>query len=137
MNVRKKALDASTAGAPSGCDGVVVVVDDDTDTRELLQELLESKGYRVMTADDGDEALRVFAAAASVCFVVMDLAMPRMNGLEVLTALAAAPDLRARICISTATPEHVPAGVCCLPKPIDVSRLLALVGTFCPDHAPS
>ncbi len=43
------------------CKGTVVVVDDEQDTRELLRELVEARGYRVATAEDGIDALDVLS----------------------------------------------------------------------------
>jgi CheY-like chemotaxis protein len=69
-----------------------VIVEDEVDARELLQEVLEGSGYRVATAQDGVEALDIFRAQ-QVCFVVLDLFMPRLDGFEVLKALAGDPTL--------------------------------------------
>lgn len=115
-----------------GCDGVVVVVEDEEDTRELLQELLEGRGYRVVTAQDGVEALAVLRSTGLVCFVLLDLMMPTLDGFGVLTALAADPGLsRLRVCISTSAPDKAPPGLMCLPKPLDIERLFAVVDDHC------
>lgn len=61
----------------------VLVVDDEPDARELLQEFLTGKGYEVLTASDGEEALqRVKAERPHLIF--LDVRMPKMDGLEVL-----------------------------------------------------
>ncbi len=61
----------------------VLVVDDEPDAVELLQEFLAGKGYEVVTACNGEEALeRVKADRPHV--ILLDVRMPRMNGLEVL-----------------------------------------------------
>jgi CheY-like chemotaxis protein len=58
--------------------------------------------------------------------------MPRMNGFEVLHAIANDPKLSAlRVCISTSAPDRAPPGLPCLPKPIDVDRLFAFVDEHC------
>lgn len=62
-------------------DDVVLVVDDNPANRFLLQELLRKEGYRVLTAEDGIEAIKVFAAE-HVDFVLMDVMMPGMDGYE-------------------------------------------------------
>lgn len=61
----------------------VLVVDDEPDAVELLQEFLTSKGYDVITAGDGDEALRKVKAERPH-LILLDVRMPKMNGLEVL-----------------------------------------------------
>ncbi len=61
----------------------VLVVDDEPDAVDLLQEFLAGKGYEVVTACNGEEALeRVKADRPHV--ILLDVRMPRMNGLEVL-----------------------------------------------------
>lgn len=115
-----------------GCDGVVVVVEDEQDTRELLQELLEGRGYRVVTAQDGVEALAVLRSAGLVCFVLLDMMMPTLDGFGVVAALAADPGLsKVRVCISTSAPERAPPGLMCLPKPLDIERLFEIVDGHC------
>ncbi|MFZ5620018.1 MAG: ATP-binding SpoIIE family protein phosphatase [Pseudomonadota bacterium] len=59
--------------------GVVLVVDDNTINRTVLQEQLQLDGYVVHTAADGAAAIRVFEARP-VDFVLMDVMMPGMDG---------------------------------------------------------
>lgn len=114
------------------CSGVVLIVDDEEDTRELLRDLLEAHGFLVATAEDGEVALEVISRTARICLVILDVLMPKMDGLEVLRRLSAAPKPRdLTVWMSTSAPEQVPAGVCCLPKPVDVARLLSLVNEHC------
>ena len=61
----------------------VLVVDDEPDAVELLQEFLASKGYDVITAGEGEEALRKVKAERPH-LILLDVRMPKMNGLEVL-----------------------------------------------------
>jgi DNA-binding response OmpR family regulator len=66
----------------------VLVVDDDPATVELLQEFLVSKGYEVLTASDGAEALRTVKAERPH-LLLLDVMMPKMDGLEVLRQVKA------------------------------------------------
>jgi len=121
--------------ASEACGGVVVIVEDEEDTRELLQEVFESHGYRVATAQDGLEALDIFRAE-QVCFVVLDLFMPRLDGFGVLKAIGADPELaKLRVCVTTSAPHSVPPGVEVLPKPVDLNRLLKIVDQHCAAEA--
>lgn len=61
----------------------ILVVDDEPDFVELLQEFLTGKGYEVITASDGEEALRKVKEERPH-LILLDVRMPRMNGLEVL-----------------------------------------------------
>ena len=61
----------------------VLVVDDEADAVELLQEFLASKGYEVVTAFNGEEALQRLKADRPH-LILLDVRMPGMSGLEVL-----------------------------------------------------
>lgn len=60
---------------------IVLVVDDETDIRQALAEVLTSEGYQVVDARDGQEALDK-ARQYQPELVLLDLMMPRMNGWE-------------------------------------------------------
>ncbi len=74
---------------PSAARPRVLVVDDDKAVRESLRRSLEFNGYDVVLAADGAEALAGIAAAAPDV-VVMDVMMPRLDGLETTRALRTA-----------------------------------------------
>ena len=77
---------ASVRSGPSR--GTVLVVDDESGMRSLAGAILESSGFKVLTACDGGEAIRVFERhAAEVAAVVLDLTMPVMNGEEAAAEL--------------------------------------------------
>lgn len=58
----------------------VLVVDDDTDTRVMIDVVLSQAGYRTILADDGDEAVRI-VAAETVDLAIVDIFMPRQDGI--------------------------------------------------------
>jgi chemotaxis protein histidine kinase CheA len=64
----------------------VLVADDSITTRSLLRSVLEGGGYRVRTASDGDEALRI-ARSERIDLVVSDVRMPRLDGIGLLLRL--------------------------------------------------
>jgi diguanylate cyclase (GGDEF)-like protein len=64
----------------------VLVVDDDPGARLLVGSALEIAGFRVITADDGESALRSFRGEPADC-VVLDVVMPGMSGFDVCRAL--------------------------------------------------
>jgi diguanylate cyclase (GGDEF)-like protein/PAS domain S-box-containing protein len=66
--------------------GSLLIVDDSEPNRNALSRLLALKGYLVTTAGDGDEALAL-AAAGAYDLVLLDVDMPGMTGLEVLSRL--------------------------------------------------
>ena len=59
----------------------ILVADDDKNTRRLLQAVLEQDGYRVFTAEHGEEALSVMDQH-HIDLVVLDVMMPKMDGYE-------------------------------------------------------
>lgn len=68
--------------------GLILVVDDEAVLRETTESILADCGYDVLTAGDGEEALRIFEARhQEIAAVILDLAMPRMSGKEVFFAL--------------------------------------------------
>ena len=69
---------------------LVLLVDDSADTREMYGEYLRFAGFRVVTADNGEEALAA-AQAEWPAVILMDLAMPRMDGWEAIRRLRADP----------------------------------------------
>ena len=62
---------------------LLLVVDDDPGIRESLADLLNDEGYVVMTAVNGQDALRACARAENLpCVILLDLMMPVMSGAE-------------------------------------------------------
>ncbi len=59
----------------------VLVIDDQPGFRAFLQRILEVDGYRVDVAADGDAGLAALVTDAQPCVVLVDLMMPRVNGL--------------------------------------------------------
>jgi two-component system response regulator MprA len=107
-----------------------LVVDDDRAVRESLRRSLEFNGYDVALATDGAEAL-VAVGAAAPDVVVMDVMMPRLDGIETTRALRTAGNdvpilvLTARDAVGDRV-EGLDAGADdYLTKPFDLQELLA------------
>ena len=79
---------AAQAAAPAHCveAGLILVVDDDRDNREILARWLARDGHRVIEAGGGREAL-VLLGREPVDLMLLDMVMPDMDGLEVLAAI--------------------------------------------------
>ena len=58
----------------------IVVVDDDTDVREALGEVLAEEGYATRLFESGREALDFLRSGGSPALILLDLMMPEMNG---------------------------------------------------------
>jgi DNA-binding response OmpR family regulator len=66
----------------------ILLVDDEDSIQKLLTYPLEREGYRVLQARDGQEALRRFASER-IDLVVLDIMLPKLDGLEVCKRLRA------------------------------------------------
>jgi CheY-like chemotaxis protein len=112
----------------------VLVVDDNTDSAEMIQELLSQLGHETRIAMDGPEALRV-ASAFRPDIAFLDIGLPGMNGFELarrlrqLTPCATIPIIAVsgyaravdrREALSAGFTDH-------FAKPIDLARLQSLV----------
>jgi CheY-like chemotaxis protein len=110
----------------------VLVCDDEPNLRELIRVSL-GPGWAVHEATDGEEALTM-ARSLQPDLVVLDLMMPRLNGLDVLSRLKSDPALgRTRFLVVTAQPasevearEHGADGIIVKPfAPEDLAELAA------------
>ena len=61
----------------------ILVVDDESRRRKLVRDFLVKKGYEVMEAQDGEEALEVFYSEPKIALILLDVMMPKMDGWEV------------------------------------------------------
>ncbi len=114
--------------------GPILVVDDEESIRELLSNTLTDEGFEVLWAENGREALAVVSKESPV-LILLDLAMPVMDGREFMTAYQHFPEPRAPI-VLVAAALHI-AQVArefgikhYLPKPFDLDRLLHTVALY-------
>ena len=61
----------------------ILVVDDESRMRKLVRDFLVKKGYEVLEAGDGEEALDLFYSDTKIALIILDVMMPKMNGWEV------------------------------------------------------
>ena len=64
-------------------ESIILVVDDDPESRELLSDLLNKEGYLVVCAEDGRQALD-YMSSSTPGLILLDLMMPKMSGWEFL-----------------------------------------------------
>jgi CheY-like chemotaxis protein len=104
----------------------VLVVEDDPSLRALMVRSLSAKGYRVLSASDGIEALERLAADPDIELVVTDIVMPRMNGVELAQQLVAS--VRTRLLfVSAFGEEYTELPGTLLEKPFSQAALIAQV----------
>jgi CheY-like chemotaxis protein len=108
----------------------ILVVEDNRAAQEGLYTLLFGAGYSVLTADNGQQALDLLERGIRPRLLILDLAMPKVTGRDLIKYMQSDPTLRlTRVIVTTAmNPEdvHVIADVV-LYKPLDVSLLLSTV----------
>ncbi len=71
--------------------GTILVADDQVANRELLDELLTTQGFKVITVADGAEALHQLARVPTD-LVLLDVMMPQLSGFEVCQRIKASPE---------------------------------------------
>ena len=65
----------------------VLVVDDEARMRKLVKDFLTIKGFSVIEAEDGENAVDIFFKQKDIALVILDVMMPRMDGWEVCKAI--------------------------------------------------
>lgn len=85
---------------------LILVVDDDSELRNIYRHALERAGYSTIEAANGIEALQAIETE-SPALVIMDMAMPKMGGHELLQEMRNHPQMsHLPVVIITARPEH-------------------------------
>jgi signal transduction histidine kinase/DNA-binding response OmpR family regulator len=117
---------------------LVLVIDDDPATRDLLRRVLSKEGFRVATAANGEEGLRL-ATELRPDAITLDVLMPGMDGWAVLAALKADPDLADVPVIMLTMLDDKNLGYALgatdyITKPADRERLLAVLRKYGPDQ---
>jgi DNA-binding response OmpR family regulator len=119
----------------------ILLVDDDDETRELLRDFFDDRGYAVETAGDGAKALSRLATFAAD-LVITDLEMPGMSGLELIRSVHAAKPQCPVLLVTARAERELPlrrlgrrAGFECLRKPLDLEALEMMVERMTAAHA--
>jgi PAS domain S-box-containing protein len=123
--------DAGVQNAPDAPAGVVLVVDDDSVARTLIQKTLEKGGYKTVAAASGPEALQL-AARIRPSAITLDVKMPGMDGWQVLGKLKNDPQLsEIPVVMVTVVDDRSLAyslgATDYLTKPVDRERLLRIL----------
>jgi two-component system chemotaxis response regulator CheY len=116
----------------------VLVVDDDEGIRETIRLVLEDADHHVMEVNDGEQALQLLHESAVPLVVLLDLVMPKVNGIQFLNTVNADSHLKAlhSIVLMTANCANIlqevgpllqEMHVEVITKPFDIDRLLEAV----------
>jgi PAS domain S-box-containing protein len=131
--MEKKAPEKIASGHEPGTE-TILFVEDEQSVRELVSEYLSARGYRVLDAADGMQALAIAAAhKGKIQLLITDVVMPRVSGREVASRLAPSrPDLKV-LYISGYTDDSVfrhgvlEGGMAFLQKPFNLKALAAKI----------
>ena len=115
----------------------LLIVDDTTENRAVLRDVIAPIGFEVIEAEDGAQALRL-AGERRPALIVMDVAMPGMDGYEVTRRLRQDPALKGVVIIassasvSEAEVQKSKSAGCddFLPKPVHLGALLAQIARY-------
>jgi len=116
----------------------ILLIEDDRDLAEVIVEVLQTEGYRVIHAGDGRAALGLLAEGELPDLILLDLMMPNMNGWEFRAVQLHEPRLaKIPVVVLSATGERArPIDAArILRKPVTIETLLQAVGEFVPRSA--
>jgi CheY-like chemotaxis protein len=124
----------------SGSNATILVVDDLPDNLVLVSLSLQNNGYRVVTANNGEEAIKI-ASLARPDLILLDLAMPEVDGLSAARRIRQMPELQQVPIIALTAFDTsgfrqaaYEAGFdAYLTKPLDFDRLNHLIGMLLND----
>ena len=92
----------------------ILIIEDDTTTREFVAKGLEEHGYAVDQAEDGKKGL-MMALSSEYQLVILDRMLPNLDGMKVLSAIKATEENRtaeqknSRVCIASSITPCIPA----------------------------
>ena len=113
---------------PATAAASILVVDDDDDVREVTAALLARRGYSVLTAASGAEALRICARhAGPIDLLLTDVEMPQMTG-PLLARAVRSVRPEARVLFMSGNAHATALDAPLVPKPFTVSALVGRVG---------
>lgn len=111
----------------------ILVIDDEFIILQTLREALEIDGYRVVTASNGREGLRILHHQPQPALILLDLLMPIMGGRAFLK-LVAADQQMAQIPVlifsASADNDDIEGARICVRKPPDLDQLLQMVDLY-------
>jgi CheY-like chemotaxis protein len=108
--------------------GKILIVDDEPEVRQVLQEFLSGRGYDVLVAESGPEALSMLGVDQPD-LVLLDVTMPGMDGVETLRRIVALQQpvpvimVTANADIATTSKLLAMGAVDYIPKPFDLDYL--------------
>jgi len=118
---------AGSQVATMGHGELILIVDDEAAVRQIASAALEAFGYRVITAEDGTEAIAQFAQNTDIRAILMDMMMPYMDGAATIRALQKM-NPHIKVIAMSGLPGGADPGLAVtsfLPKPYTAEKLLS------------
>jgi len=112
---------------------LILIVDDDAESREALAHLLANEGYGVICAENGRQALDYLISGSRPALIILDLMMPVMSGWEFRARQKIDPKLKSLpVVVMTASGlVHDIDADAIVRKPIDFGALMSVVQQNC------
>jgi CheY-like chemotaxis protein len=114
----------------------ILAVDDSAPIREMIATILRARGHRVVTAADGREALERLGDAVEPFVVLLDIVMPRLDGLALCAEIERDPRIRDaghRVILMSSTlrlsAPDIPPTAGQLAKPFSRQQLIEAIDT--------
>jgi twitching motility two-component system response regulator PilH len=121
----------------------ILVVEDSPTTRRQITEILESQGYEVISAEDGEAALELVREHHPE-LVVLDIVLPKKNGYQVCRNIKSDPDLAIKVMMLTAKDQEKDriwgqrqGADIYLSKPVNADELVESVAKMMSPNSPS
>ena len=120
----------------------ILIVEDDPNIRDTLRDVLVEEGYSVFSARDGSEAMGMLKGIGRPVLLLLDLNMPVMDGVTLLSHLREWPDreqIEVVVMSGAVHPEWfrgAPGVLKAFKKPFEVSDFLVLAEAFVARHFP-
>jgi CheY-like chemotaxis protein len=119
----------------TGNSDIVMIVEDEAESRTALARLLQLENFKVVAFSNGREALNYLEQSPPPCLVIFDIRMPVMDGAQFRAAMLRAPQLAQIPAVVVAAYEPpVGANLAALKvfrKPVDIDLLLRTVHENC------
>lgn len=131
-HARKPPVEPAPATAPSISQRTVLLIEDDSDARELASKAIAQLGARVVTADTGESGF-VIAQAITPDLIVLDLGLPDVPGREIVRRLSSVPRLRSIPVViysnDSGSVEGVPKALV-LEKPVTIDEIADVLAEY-------
>ena len=136
-----RGMQATAEIHPAKHGNTILVIDDDAEAGEIIRRLLEKDGFEVVTANSGEEGLRL-AHQLQPTAITLDVMMPDMDGWSVLRALKVDPVLHTIPVVMLTMVDDKTRGYALgatdyLTKPVDRERLHNALAPYCTGGEPS